>query len=129
MKKMEKFLYISMVNFKISLVENQYLPFRSSRWQVFFQVRVLKSYAIFVGKQQRRSLFFKKCHSFRPATATLLKRNSNEGVFLWILQSFFRRTLPVAAPTLPILFEIITEKTVELQETKTMFIVHQKNTW
>ena len=42
MKKMEKFPYISMVNFKISLVENQCLSFRSSRSQMFFKVVVRK---------------------------------------------------------------------------------------
>ena len=69
-----------MVNFKISLVENQCLPFRSSHSQMFFKVGVLKSYAIFAGKYLRWSLFFKKFQSFRPAT--LLKRNSSKGVFL-----------------------------------------------
>ena len=38
---MEKFPYISMVKFKISLVENQCLPFRSSRSQKFLKVGVL----------------------------------------------------------------------------------------
>ena len=64
---------ISMVNFKILLVENQCLPFRSSRSQMFFKVVVRKSYAIFAGKQLRWSLFLIKFQSFRPAT--LLKRN------------------------------------------------------
>ena len=55
-KKMEKFPYISMVNFKISLVVNQCLPFRSSRSQIFFKVGVLKSYAIFAGKHLHWSI-------------------------------------------------------------------------
>ena len=58
-KKMEKFPYTSMVKFKISLVVNQCLPFRSSRSQVFFKVGVLKSYAISAGKHLRWGLFFK----------------------------------------------------------------------
>ena len=45
------------------------------------------------------SLFFNKNAGLRPAI--LLRRNSNTGVFLWILQSFkytfFHRTPPVAA--------------------------------
>ena len=69
-----------MVNFKISLVENQGLPFRSSRSQMFFNVGVLKSDAIFVGKHLRWSHFSRKFQYFRPAT--LLKRNSKKGVFL-----------------------------------------------
>ena len=76
---MEKFPYISMVNFKISLVENQCLPFRSSRLQIFFKVGVLKIYAIFTGKHLLWSLFLIKFKSFRPAT--LLKRNSYIGIF------------------------------------------------
>ena len=77
---MEKLQFISMVNFKISLVENQCLPFGSSHLQMFFKVVVLKSYAIFAGKLLRWSLFLIKFQSFR--SATLLKRNSNRGVFL-----------------------------------------------
>ena len=73
---MEKFPYISMVNFKASLVVNQCLPFRSSRWQMFLKAGVLKSYAISAVKQLRWSLFFKYFQSFR--SATILKRNSNK---------------------------------------------------
>ena len=71
---MEKFPYISMVNFKISLVENQCLPFRSSRSQMFFKVGVLKSYAIFTGKHLRWSLFLIKFKSFRPAWNFIKKK-------------------------------------------------------
>ena len=56
---MEKFPYISMVIFKISLVVHQCLPFKSSHLQMFFKVGVLKSYAIFAGKHLRWSLFIK----------------------------------------------------------------------
>ena len=73
---MEKFSYISMVNFKISLVVNRCLPFISSRSQMFLKVGVLKSYAISEGKRLRWSLFYKHFQSFRPAT--ILKRNSNK---------------------------------------------------
>ena len=65
---MEKFPYISMVNFKISLIENRCLPFRSSRLQMFFKVGVLKSYAIFAGIHLHWSLFLIKFQSFRAAT-------------------------------------------------------------
>ena len=47
---------------------------------------VLKKFAIFTGKQICWSLFLIKLQVFRPAT--LLKRDSNAGVFLCILQIF-----------------------------------------
>ena len=59
---------------------NQGLPFRSRRSQMFFNVGVLKSGAIFAGKHLRWSHFSRKFQYFRPAT--LLKRNSKKGVFL-----------------------------------------------
>ena len=46
---------------------------------------VPKGLAIFTRKHLRRSLFFKKLQAFVPAT--LLKRDSNLGVFLLILQN------------------------------------------
>ena len=59
-----------------------------SRLQIFFKIGVLKIFAIFTGKHLCWSLF-------------LIKRDSNTGVFPWILQifknSFFYRTPPVAA--------------------------------
>ena len=60
-------------------------PRRPSRSQMFLKVVVRKSYAIFTGKRLRWSPFLIKFQSFRPAT--LLKRNSNKSVFLWILQN------------------------------------------
>ena len=62
----------SMVNFKLSLVENQGLPFISSRSKMFFKVGILKSYAILKGKNLRWSFVLIKFQSFR--SATLLKR-------------------------------------------------------
>ena len=57
---MEKFPYISMVKFKISLVGNRCLPFRSSRSQRFFKVVVPKNDAGFVEKHLCWSLFLIK---------------------------------------------------------------------
>ena len=74
-----------MVKLQNLIIENQCLPFRSRRSQMFFKVGVLKCYTIFTGKHLRWSLFlikFQSFQSFRPAT--LLKSNSNKGVFLWI---------------------------------------------
>ena len=61
-------------------------PFQKQ--QMFFKVGVLKSYAIFTGKHLRWSLFLIKFQSFR--SATLLKRDSNKGVFLWTFKKFLR---------------------------------------
>ena len=43
---------------------------------------VLKNFAVFTGKHLCWSLFLKKLQAWRPAT--LLKRGSNTGVFLWV---------------------------------------------
>ena len=55
---------------------------------------VLKNFANFTGKHLCWSLFFTKLQAFRPAT--LLKRDSYTGVFLWNLRNseeqLFRRT-------------------------------------
>ena len=55
---------------------------RSSRSLVFFEIGFLKNFAIFTGKHLCWSLF-----AWR--SATLLKRHSNTGVFLWILGNFW----------------------------------------
>ena len=60
--------------------------FRSSRSQMFFTIGVLKNFAIFTEKHLCWSLFLIKLQALRPAT--LLKRNSDKGVFLWILPNF-----------------------------------------
>ena len=52
-------------------------PVKSSRWQMFFKIRVLKNVAIFTGKHLCWSLFLMTS-----------KKNYNTGVFLWILRNF-----------------------------------------
>ena len=52
---------------------------RNSHWVV------LQNFANFTGKHLCWSLFFKKLQAFRPAT--LLKRDSYTGVFLWNLRN------------------------------------------
>ena len=129
---MEKLPYISMVTFKISLVDNQCFLFRSSRLQMFFKVGVLKSYAIFAGKHLRWSLFLINLQSFGPAT--LLKRNSDKGAFLCILQKFLRtayfidhfRWLLLPFTTT---FRNYYWKYRLISVNKDHFIVHQKNIW
>ena len=69
---------------------------RSSRLQMFYKKGVLKNFSSFTEKHLFWSLFW-----IELSPATLLKRDSNTGVFLWILQHFknslFYRTLSVAA--------------------------------
>ena len=56
------------LNFKISLVENKCLPFRTSCSQMFSKVGVLKRYVIFTGKLMRWSLFLTKFQSFQASS-------------------------------------------------------------
>ena len=65
---------------------------------MFFNIVLLKNFAIFTGKQLCWSLFLIKLQAFR--LATLLKRDSNTGVFLCILRSFIyvEKYLQTAAP-------------------------------
>ena len=74
-------------------------PNRNSRSQMFFKVGVLKNFASFTGKHLCWGLFLINLQALR--SATLLKRNSNTGVFreIWeILKNvFLYRTPPVAA--------------------------------
>ena len=58
--------------------------YRSSHPRCSIKKAVFKIFAIFTGKQLCWSLFLIIC----SVPATLLKRDSNTGVFLWILQKF-----------------------------------------
>ena len=53
---------------------------RSSHWGCSIEKAVLNNFAIFAGKHLPCSLFLIKLQAFRPAT--LLKNDSNTGVFL-----------------------------------------------
>ena len=59
---------------------------RSSRSQIFFKIGVLKNFAKFTRKQPCWSLFLITLQAWKPAT--LLKGDSNTGVFLWIWRIF-----------------------------------------
>ena len=59
---------------------------RSSRSQRFFKIGVLKNLTILTGKHLCWCLVLIKLHGLRPAT--LLKRDSNIDVFLWVLRNF-----------------------------------------
>ena len=54
--------------------------------QVFYKKAALEDFEILTGKYLCWSLFLIKLQAFR--LATLLKRDSDTGVFLWILQNF-----------------------------------------
>ena len=59
---------------------------RSSCWRIFIKISVVKNLAIFTGKHLCWSLFLRKLQVLRPAS--LLKEDSNTGVFLWTLRNF-----------------------------------------
>ena len=63
--------------------------FRSSLSQMFLKMGVLKSFAIFTWKYLFWSIFLIKLEAFR--SPALLKRDSNTGIFLWILQNFYEQ--------------------------------------
>ena len=71
---------------------------RSSSLQLFFKIGVVKNFAIFTGKYLHGSFFLIKLPAFR--VATLPKRDSSTGVFLWILQELFRTAFLYRAPPL-----------------------------
>ena len=54
--------------------------------EVFLEKAILKTFTIFTGKNLCCSLFLIKLKAFR--SATLLKRDSNTAVFVWILRNF-----------------------------------------
>ena len=54
--------------------------------QVFLKIGVLKNFAIFTGKYLCWSFLLIKLQAFR-----LVIRDFNTGVFLWILQSFYKQ--------------------------------------
>ena len=53
---------------------------------VWKETAICSRFAIFTGKRLCWSLFWIKLQDFWPAT--LLKKDSNTGVFLWILRNF-----------------------------------------
>ena len=69
----------------------QFLKPRSSLSLMFFKIDFVQDFALFTGKHLRWSLFLTKLQTFM--SATLLKRDSNTSVFLWILRNFFKTSL------------------------------------
>ena len=93
-KLIETFIiYETCILFSLGLVWEKAFPkvsliLRSSRPQMFFKIGVLKHFAISTGKYLCWRLFLIRLQAWRPAT--LFKRDSTIGVFLWILQSFVK---------------------------------------
>ena len=73
------------------------LIFKSSPSQIFFKIDVLKNFTSFTGKHLCWSLLLIKLQTLRPAT--LLKRDSNTGVFLWNWRSFFKNSFFYRTPS------------------------------
>ena len=73
----------------ISSIEDNYLEAVTGHRLFSIKKATLKKLAVFTGKQLCWSLFLIKF--FRPAT--LLKRDSNTGVFLCILQIFISKLM------------------------------------
>ena len=63
-----------------SKVADLHLAITCSRSQMFFEIAVFKKFANFTGKHLRWTLLLIKLQALRPAT--VLKRDSNTGVFL-----------------------------------------------
>ena len=81
-----------------SIRQHKLSIFRSSHRRCSVRRGVLVNFAKFTGKHMCQSVFFNKVAGFRPAT--LWKRDSGTGVFLWILPHFkehLSRTPLVAA--------------------------------
>ena len=62
-----------------------FLTVRSICSKMFFNIGVLKNFAIFTGKHLCWRLFLIRLQAFSPVT--FLKRDSYTDVFLWILQN------------------------------------------
>ena len=71
----------------ISMLCSILQQFKNNHSQIFFKIGVLKNFAIFTGKHMCWSLFLIEMQTFR----SLLKRDSNTYVFLWILRNFYKQ--------------------------------------
>ena len=76
----------SWVRFPFSNLVMLLLKLIEAAKEVFLKKAVLINFAIITGKYVCWSLFLKKLQAWRHAT--LIERDSNTGVFLWILRNF-----------------------------------------
>ena len=65
------------------------LLYRSRRSHMFFKIGLFTNFAVFTGKHLCWSLILIKLQAWR--TTTLLNRDSNTVVFLWILRNFYEQ--------------------------------------
>ena len=83
--------------------------FWSNHRRCFVKKTVLKNFAIFTGEHLCWSVFLIKLLVFSPAT--LIKRNSDTGVFLWILRIFkstyLEKHLQMIAFTFRMMFNLL----------------------
>ena len=75
-----------MQNKLLNLILVKFYAQKTKQTKDKYWISVLKNFAVFPGKQLCCILFLMKLLVFRAAT--LLKKSSNTGVFLWILQMF-----------------------------------------
>ena len=75
-------------NFRFIKNENGSEHLRKQSSEVSYKNGVLNNFAISIGKHLCRSLFLIILHAFRPPI--LLKRDSNTGVFPWIVWNFYK---------------------------------------
>ena len=66
--------------------QEEILTVRSSCWQIFIKISVLKTFTVFIGKYLCWCHISRKLQVLKPAS--LLTGNSNTGIFLWILRNF-----------------------------------------
>ena len=78
------------INFKVMYQKlKKCLSSRSNHQSCSIGKAVLKNFAIFTGKYPYWTLLLIDLRASRPTT--FLKRDSNVGVFLWILQKFYQQ--------------------------------------
>ena len=100
LNKLSEYIYLILLHtlllLVLKIVENfQCILNGITKWrflEMFFRIGVIKLFATFTIKHLFKSLFLIKLQASRAVT--LLKRDSNTGVFLYKL--FFYRTPPVA---------------------------------
>ena len=66
--------------------ENKVLDFLKQSPEVLYKKGVLRNFTKFTGKHLCQSLLFNRVAGLKPAT--LVKKDSGTGVFLWILWNF-----------------------------------------
>ena len=70
----------------VNMMWELYWKYTGSRSQMFFKIEILKHFTNLTGKHLRWSFFVIKLQALRPET--LLKTDSNTGIFLWYFQIF-----------------------------------------